>query len=342
MADGLAPITVVTGSEELLVERAVRGLVATATAAADEPPEVQDLEAAGLATGQLAVVASPSLFGGPPIVVLRGIERLVQSDDDMVEPIDEVLGYLRAPSPDACIVLVHAGGNGGKAILTAAKKAGADVLATPTAKKAGEIRAHRRQFVRDEFKSHDCTVSPQAIEVLIEAVGVGLRDLAAACAQLASDRAETNRVDENDVMRYYDGIAEVKTFDVADRVVAGHTAEALGLFRHAREGGAPVVLFPAALARTLRQLALVASAPGHQCQLDRRGYRRAGVEAQADPGDGGTLDPTRTDPGDSCGGGGGCRDQGRRSRRGLCVGTHADHGRPIARSTEVIEVRRPC
>jgi DNA polymerase III delta subunit len=235
--------------------------VATATAAADEPPEVQDLEAAGLATGQLAVVASPSLFGGPPIVVLRGIERLVQSDDDMVEPIDEVLGYLRAPSPDACLVLVHAGGNGGKAILTAAKKAGADVLATPTAKKAGEIRAHRRQFVRDEFKSHDCTVSPQAIEVLIEAVGVGLRDLAAACAQLASDRAETNRVDENDVMRYYDGIAEVKTFDVADRVVAGHTAEALGLFRHAREGGAPVVLFPAALARTLRQLALVASAP---------------------------------------------------------------------------------
>jgi DNA polymerase-3 subunit delta len=96
-------------------------------------------------------------------------------------------------------------------------------------------------------------------------VGTNLREVAAACAQLASDSQQEGesqrRIDESDIMRYYGGRAEVRTFDVADRVVAGHTAEALGLFRHARDSGAPIVLFPAALARTLRQLAIVASAP---------------------------------------------------------------------------------
>lgn len=253
-----APIIVVSGSEELLVEREVRALVVEVSDG--ETPEVTDLDATKVTSGQLNQAASPSLFGGPPLVILRGVEGLVQSDDELADAIDEILSYLKQPSADACVVLVHGGGNGGKAILTAAKKAGAEARATPVLKKSGEIRSHRRQFVRDEFKARDCTVTPQAVEALVEAVGSGLRDLASACAQLASDLGEGRRIDENDVLRYYDGVAEVKTFDVADRVLAGHTAEALGLFRHAREAGAPVVLFPAALAVKLRQLALVAGA----------------------------------------------------------------------------------
>jgi len=259
MPTPLTPLTVVTGTEELLVDRVVRALVKSIVESEDV--EVQQLEAVALGTGQLTVATSPSLFGGPPVVVIQGVEQLVQSDSDLDAPLAEVLGYLAAPSPDACVILVHGGGNGGKAVLTAAKKAGAVTEATPAPKKAGEIRSHRRQFVKEEFHSVDCSISPQAIEALLDAVGTNLREVAAACSQLASDRGESGRIDEDDILRYYDGRAEVKTFDVADRVIAGRTAEALGLFRHARDSGAPVVLFPAALARTLRQLALVATAP---------------------------------------------------------------------------------
>ena len=184
----------------------------------------------------------------------------MQSNDAVAEAVDEVMSYIKAPSPDACVLLVHGGGNGGRAVLTAAKKAGAAQENTPTLKKAGEIRQHRRQFVKDEFRAAGCTITPQAVETLIEAVGTNLRDLAGACSQLASDKQE-GTLDESDVLRYYGGRAEVRTFDVADRIVAGHTAEGLGLYRHARESGTPLVLFPAAMARTLRQVAWVATAP---------------------------------------------------------------------------------
>lgn len=256
MSESPVPLTVVTGTEEFLVERAVRDLVKSV-----EGDEVQQLDATALEPGQLTVATSPSLFGGAPVVVLRGVEGLVQSEPSLEDALAEVLAYVAEPSPDACVVLVHGGGNGGKAVLTAAKKSKAATISTPSPKKMGEIRNQRRQFVVDEIRSRGCAATKQAVEALLDAVGTNLRELAAACAQLVSDLGTDARLEETDVLRYYDGRAEVKTFDVADRVIAGHTAEALGLFRHAREGGAPVVLFPAALAMTLRQLAMVAGSP---------------------------------------------------------------------------------
>ena len=257
MSDLLAPLTVVTGTEELLVERAVRRLARQV----GEDVELHDRDVTTIKSGDLGVLTSPSLFGGPQVVMLRGIELLVQSNDSVAEATDELLNYLKSPSPEACVILVHAGGNGGRAVLTAAKKAGATQEATPSLKKAGEIRQQRRQFVKDEFRAAGCTITPQAVETLVEAVGTNLRDLAGACSQLASDRLPAGTIDESDVLRYYGGRAEVRTFDIADRIVAGHTAEGLGLYRHARESGTPLVLFPAAMARTLRQVAWVATAP---------------------------------------------------------------------------------
>jgi DNA polymerase-3 subunit delta len=151
MPDSLTPLTVVTGTEELLIERSVRAMVSSIGGL--EEVEVEQLEAAGLDAGQLTIATSPSLFGGPPVVVIRGIERLVQSDPDLEVPLAEVLGYLSRPSLDACVVLVHGGGNGGKAVLAAAKKAGAVTEATPSPKKGGEVRNHRQLFVKEEFRA---------------------------------------------------------------------------------------------------------------------------------------------------------------------------------------------
>ena len=74
------PLTVITGNEELLVERALKELIAEVSG---PDAEVIDLSARALQPGQLAVAASPSLFGGAPIVVVDGVENLVQSNPDV-------------------------------------------------------------------------------------------------------------------------------------------------------------------------------------------------------------------------------------------------------------------
>jgi len=258
LAAMLPPLTVVTGNEELLVERAIKQLIE----AAGDNVEPSILSARGLQSGQLTVAASPSLFGGAPVVVVEGIEALVQSNDDVADALDEVMGYLKAPSQDAVVVLVHGGGNGGKAVLTAAKKAGAETIATPTSPSgANALRQNRAAFVKSELAELGRTVEREAVDVLIDAVGTTLRDLAGACTQLVSDLGNASWLDEDTVRRYYGGRVEVQGFDIADQVVAGRTAQALGLLRHARESGIPPVVVTAAVGRSLRQLALVASAP---------------------------------------------------------------------------------
>jgi DNA polymerase-3 subunit delta len=253
------PLTLITGNEELLVERALKELV---TRAGDTDSEVITLSARSLQAGQLAVAASPSLFGGAPIVVVEGIENLVQSNPDVAVALDEVMAYVAAPSPDAMVVLVHGGGNGGKGILNAAKKAGAAAITTPTSPSGDRaLRTNRAAFVKAELKARRCHAEPSTIDVLINAVGTKLRDLSGACAQLVSDLGEGGQLDEETVRRYFGGRVEVQGFDIADQVLAGRTAEALGLLRHARESGVPAVLVTAACGRSLRQLALVATAP---------------------------------------------------------------------------------
>ena len=108
----VAPLTVITGNEELLVERALKGLIRQV----GDDVQVTELAARAVQPGQLTVAASPSLFGGAPVVVVDGVEALVQSNDDVAPALDEVMGYLAAPSEDAVVVLVHGGGNGGKAV----------------------------------------------------------------------------------------------------------------------------------------------------------------------------------------------------------------------------------
>jgi len=62
-------------------------------------------------------------------------------------------------------------------------------------------------------------------------VGSDLRELAAACDQLAADT--DGLIDEPVVARYYRGRAEATGFTVADRAVEGHLAQALEQLRWA-------------------------------------------------------------------------------------------------------------
>ncbi|WP_431898665.1 DNA polymerase III subunit delta [Nonomuraea sp. bgisy101] len=241
-------VTLVVGDEELLAERAV-GVVVAAAKAQDAGAEVHDLVGGKVEPGELTRLTSPSLFGDRSVVVIRSAQDLSK------ETIAEVVGYAKNPADDTVLVLVHPGGVKGKALIDGIKKTRADVVTVSKLTKPAE----RLDFVKGEIKRAGRTITGEAAQALLDAVGNDLRELAAACSQLAFD-TEGKSIDLNAVARYHKGRAEVSGFTVADSAVEGRLADALEQVRWALGTGVAPVLLVSALARSLRSLAKVGGA----------------------------------------------------------------------------------
>src|SRR6266566_4571230 len=193
-AAGAAPLTVIVGEEDLLVERAVTAVVRHGAAqAAGEPgsaPDVHDVRGAELTAGELGLLAA-------------------------------------ALPAEVTLVVTHAGGAKGKSLLAALLKAGARRIDCPSIRRFGE----RMDFLRGELARAGRKADDGGLRGLIDAVGTDLRDLAAACDQLASDT--TGVINAQTVARYWRGRAEASGFSVADRALDGNLAEALAQLRWA-------------------------------------------------------------------------------------------------------------
>ncbi|MEU8762782.1 DNA polymerase III subunit delta [Streptomyces sp. NPDC048659] len=247
--DLLAPVTLAVGQEDLLLDRAVREVVAAARAA-DADTDVRDLAPEQLQPGALAELTSPSLFAERKVLVMRNAQDLP------AETIKEIKAYLDAPAEEITLVVLHAGGAKGKGLLDAARKAGAREVACPKTTKPAE----RLTFVRQEFRALGRAATPEACQVLVDAIGSDLRELAAAVAQLTADVDGT--IDEAVVGRYYTGRAEASSFTVADRAVEGRAAEALEALRWSLSTGVAPVLITSALAQGVRAIGKLSSARG--------------------------------------------------------------------------------
>jgi DNA polymerase-3 subunit delta len=246
-ATEVVPVTLVVGEEEFLVDRAVRGLIAAARDAAPGG-DVHDLDASALSPGELDSLTSPSLFGGGCVLAVRSAQNAGK------EVAAELARYARNPAPDVVLVLTHAGGAKGKELLAAAKAGGARMMEYPKVTRFSE----RLDFIRTEFRRAGRRADDGAARALLDAVGSDLRELAAACDQLAADT--DGLIDESVVARYYRGRAEATGFTVADRAVEGHLAQALEQLRWALATGVSPVLICSALAQGVRLLGRVGSA----------------------------------------------------------------------------------
>lgn len=246
--DPLAPLTLVTGGEELLVDRAVAEVVAAARKR-DPGVEVHELSTADLEPGRLTELASPSLFGEPRVLAVRGGETMGK---DLTAELTELL---QQAADDVTIVLVHAGGNRGKAVLELANGANARRVECQPLKR----QADRLKFVAAEVRRLGSTLTDDGARALIDAVGADLRELAQACSQLVADSGDP-RIDANVVARYYTGRAEATSFTVADRALEGRAADALEQLRWAMAVGVAPVLVTGALAQSVRSLVQVRAA----------------------------------------------------------------------------------
>jgi len=249
------PVTLVVGEEEFLVDRAVRHAVAQARAAlaADagggDAGDLHELEGSALGAGEINALTSPSLFGGGSTVVVRNAHNVAK---DIAA---ELTRYAASPAPDAAVILTHAGGVKGKAIVTDLTKAGATVVSCPKLTRVSE----RTDFVRQEFRRVGRQADEGAVRALLDAIGGDLRELASAVDQLASDT--DGRIGSAVVARYYRGRAEATGFSVADHAVEGRLNEALEQLRWALATGTAPVLITSALATGVRLLGRVGAAP---------------------------------------------------------------------------------
>ncbi len=245
-----APLHLVLGEEELLIERAVRETLAAARAI-DATAELTRVRVSDLTAPELAELVSPSLFSEGRVIVLESAQDISQ------ELADAVASYLKDPADGIVLVVVHTGGGrskAGKSLPAALKKAGAEVTECPKLTKPAE----REQFVRHEIRRAGGKIDPAGVAALIDAVGSDLRELSSAASQLVADTGGT--VDADAVRRYHRGRADVTGFAVAEKAVSGDRSAALESLRWAMQLGVPHVLVADALADAVRTIARVSGA----------------------------------------------------------------------------------
>ena len=238
-------LVLIQGAESLLADRAISQVIATKAGAQTSIFSADELEV-GFITDSLA----PSLFADARVVVIKDLQDLT------AECSDEVVSYLENQDENLTLVLWHKGGVKGKALIDKIKKFKPEIIAAEAIKKESE----KSDFVRAEFKRLERKISTEAVSALIDSLGSDLRELSAACSQLASDVALQKVIDADDVARYQMGRVESTGFDVADAALDGKTAIALINLRNALSTGTDPVLIVSALASSLRTLAKVSGA----------------------------------------------------------------------------------
>lgn len=259
LPDGELPAVVaLVGDEELLATRAI-GEVTARARALDPQADVRERVGGDLDPAELYELLSPSLFGGRRVLVVRAAQDVKTAALEALTP------FLAAPTDDVTVVLHHAGGAKGKAVLDAARKAGAHQIGCAKLTRAEE----RLDFVRAEIRRAGGGIAPDAAAALLDAVGSDLRELAAVCAQLVSDSG--GQVDADMVAAFHRGRAEVSGFAVSDRAVTGDLPGALETLRWALAVGVPHVVIADALADGVRSVARVAGAGrGNPYELAQR------------------------------------------------------------------------
>jgi DNA polymerase III subunit delta len=253
--DRRVSLHLVSGDEELLVERAISTVLQQVRAQAGTEVPVNRLRAGEVTTSELAELLSPSLFADQRVVVL---DAAADAGKDAAALVAAAAADLPAGT---VLVVVHSGGGRAKALADDIRKLGAQVHPCARITKFGE----RADFVRAEFRSHRVDVDDDVVTAFIDAVGSDVRELAAACSQLVADTG--GHVDVDAVHRYHSGKADVTGFDIADKAVVGDVSGSLEALRWAMMRGVPHVLLADALAEAVHTIARVGPLSGDPYRL---------------------------------------------------------------------------
>lgn len=251
-----AALHLIYGDDEFLSERARLDITRNLQEAAGQA-EVTRVRTAELTSGELTQLTSPSLFDENRIIICEHAE---EAGKDAIEGL--LAQVVNLPAGVAFIVM-HSGGARNREAMKKLRKI-ATVHETFALKPQ-----ERSRWVSQEFQRHQVRPTPDVVNLVLELVGSDLRELAAAIDQLVADTG--GNVTTQAVRTYYEGVAEVSGFDIADLAVAGQTRKAVASTRRALQLG----IAPNALAATLsRKMRSVARLYDHRGRVDAAGLAR--------------------------------------------------------------------
>ena len=248
------PITLITGSEEVLVRQALDEARAEAREREGADPDRRTVSAADeSAVPALAEALGPTLFDEPALVIVTDADQI---DDGLWRIIDSAIAE---PPPGVSLVVVHPGGVKGKKYLTALRGAGAKEVSCAALKKGRQTE----DFLAAEVRRRGRKATPGAIHALYESIGHDVALLLGAIAQLCSD-VESGPIDEEAVARYFVGVADVQGYRVSDSVWDRRPVDALRDLRWMAESSGRAGVGPAVTAMLgtgLRSLVRVQGLP---------------------------------------------------------------------------------
>lgn len=251
----LPQITLITGSSDLLVDRALDKVWKSLKSNIKDISK-QEIDAKNEdAHTQFIDALSPNLFGNSYLVV---VDNINVAEDSLNEKLVEFLRDAQSHVPvENYLVVIHRGGSGGTGIVKALQKQKVSEIKCEVVTKPEDYLS----FMRTEFKSHKKIIDEDALIALRDAIGEELDELASAISQLCFDVTE-DKITLEAVKKYYQGNAAVKVFDISDSLWNADTKAALKSLNDLLEQDSNSFVFVVSvLASSLRRLVKFAGLP---------------------------------------------------------------------------------
>ena len=254
------PLTLLVGSEQVLVDRALDDARASARERFGDSPTVVTLSLDDATPESLAEALSPTLFGEATLVVIADADGFEDATFSVVER------ALADPPDGFAVVVHHPGGVKGKRYLTAIRAAGAAEVSCAALKKGRATQ----DFLLEEVRRHGRRATPDALRALYDAIGHDLPLLVGAIKQLCAD-LEGDPLDEDGVRAYFGGIADMQGYRVSDSIWERRPVDALRDLRWAVESTGRAGVGPAltaAISSGLRNMARIQGMPPSASEAD--------------------------------------------------------------------------
>jgi len=238
-----APVHLLWGSDAFLLREAALELVG---------PEIKarEVEAGTWAGGELADLATPSLFGERRALIVTDCRSLPD------QALRELADYLTRPDPEAPLVLCATVPERGKAPAALAK------LVEPVGiiREVALARKDLPAWLGRRAAARGIDLSPEGAAALVESVGEDPAALAQALEQVAS-AFPGERITREHVERQFRGLGEQHIWDLCDRAFGRDAAGAMRSLRTLLAAREDPLLVLGGLASRLRDLLRVRALP---------------------------------------------------------------------------------
>lgn len=237
-----APVHVLWGEDGFLLREAALGIVGDARA--------NEVDGGAWRGGETADLATPSLFGEPRALLIFNAKGLP------AEAIRELEVYLRAPDPDAVLVMTATVGERAKAPAALVKLvAGVGSVV--------EVKVQRKDlpaWLLQRARSRGVDLAPEGANALVDALGEEPGALGQAVDQLAG-AFPGQRITADVVASQFRGLGEQHIWDLCDRTFARDLPGAMRSLRTLMEARGEGLMILGGVASRLRDLMRVRSLP---------------------------------------------------------------------------------